>query len=729
MLCGRLAHAISLVLAPVKRVVRPLVYSGERLVKALVEKPMLRANHFPLKSDIRVMQSCYRHSKPHSYCGYLRSEGWDPVREAGQVVVYHLPGTEPDEKLQPISRQVLSAGDHHEQYRRGINALIDQLLRGSGFIRIGPRERREYISPSEHVRSLVVAQRGPHLPSLNIQAHLRWTWELEWSEGSFWLVPLPGRRFLTAQEPRFPSLDRWLRVRVTDNERIKGIDLNTGRHPTLTLRGGQWGMETRGAWESLDGDGWRVCLDMEPLEELGCSGEAFRSAQFSFDGVHAALRQSSPFGRLITTTDPHTPAEARAGIVSGTHLRFRKGTARDLKEVHQLGILEHPPLPVRLLVVASQKDSSEQDQLARHILNAHLAVRSSLRGEKGEEALRSVGASDGRDTIATIWTSGKYRRGFELPPFSLAQTKLHLYDAATGELLAAHALEQEAELADREGVALIALVLLDEDMAKPEHDRLMRQFRRMKALPLRASTLTGGSGAFAAWVNLTLYLAQKAGAVPWDLADLPGVDEQTVFVGIDLGHDHARDRSRIAFTLFDHRGRPVDNHVVPRGRNDERIPSDVLHDDLPRFIFNRVGEAPTQVIVHRDGRYLAGEADDLTDALRDVPRLTFVSIKKNTCTRLAGQQLEGAFFEFDERRTVLVTNTQSQHSSMPAPIEVELVHSDRLSIRQVVSQVFWLTRVCQGNANFPKRLPTTTDWANNIAGTGYRVHLKGWEYL
>ncbi|HYQ82588.1 MAG TPA: hypothetical protein VEP28_00960, partial [Rubrobacter sp.] len=118
-----------------------------------------------------------------------------------------------------------------------------------------------------------------------------------------------------------------------------------------------------------------------------------------------------------------------------------------MNEVHRLGILEQPPRPVRLLVVASWKDSAEQDQLARHILNAHLADRSSIRGEKGEAALRSVRASDGRDTIATIWTSNKYRRGFGLPPFSLAQTKLHLYEAATGELLAAHALEQEAESA------------------------------------------------------------------------------------------------------------------------------------------------------------------------------------------------------------------------------------------------------------------------------------------
>jgi hypothetical protein len=571
-------------------------------------------------------------------------------------------------------------------------------------------------------------ERGPSLTSLNAHAHLRWMWELEWCDGVPWLVPLPGRCFLTAQEPRFPALTRWLRLRLSDGERIKGIDLKTGKHRTLALRGDQWGMEMREGWQPLEGDGWRVCLDMEALEELGYSPEAFHSAQFTFDALLAAVVWSSPFGSVLKTTDPHFPAEARSGIVPGAHLRFRKGMGRHLKEVHRLGVLEPPPRPVKLLVVASRKDSADTDQHARHILNAHLADRSCLRGEKGAAALRSVGAADGRDTIATIWTSGNYRRGFELPPFTLAKTRLHFYDPKTGDIIGGRGLDDEADLADGEHVTLIALVLLDDDMAKPEHDRLMRQFRRMKALPLRASKLSGGSGAFATWLNLTLSLSQKAGAVPWDVADLPGVDEQTVFVGIDLGHDHARDRSQIAFTLFDHRGRPAKNCIVPCGRNDERISSEVLHRELYRFIFDRDGPAPAQVIVHRDGRFLGGEAEDLMEALQDVPLLTVVSIKKDTCTRLSGDQLEGAFVVPGDRRTVLVTNCQSQHSSMPAPIEVELVYSDQLDLRQVVCQVFWLTRICQGNACFPKRLPATTGWANNLAGTGHRVHLKGWEY-
>jgi hypothetical protein len=468
---------------------------------------------------------------------------------------------------------------------------------------------------------------------------------------------------------------------------------------------------------------------METLKKLGYSVKAFHSAQFTFDSLLAAVVRSSPFGSVVKTIDPQVPTEARAGIVPGQHLQFRRGTARELKEVHRLGILEHPPRPVRLLVVASQKDSEDEHRLTRQILGAHLIDRASLTAQRGgQDSLRSVGASDGRDTITTIWTAGKYRRGFELPPFALAKTRLHLYDRKTGGLIAGRALEDEADLAHRDGVTLIALVLLDDDMAKPEHDYLMRQFRRMRALPLRASKLSGRSESLATWVNITLILAQKAETVPWDLADLPGVDEQTVFVGIDLGRDHARDRSQIAFTLFDHRGRPANSCVVPCGRNDERISSDVFHRDLFRFIFHRDGPAPLQVIIHRDGRFLPGEADDLIDALQEVPRLAVVSIKKDSCTRLSSQHLEGGFVELGEHRTILVTNCQSQHSSMPAPIEVELVYSDHLNLRQVVSQVFWLTRICQGNAYCPKRLPATTGWANNLAGTGHRVYLKGWEY-
>ncbi len=250
---------------------------------------MIRSNHFPLMSNIRVTLSCYRPRNPRHFVGDLRRHGWDAFQAAEQVFVFHAQSNEPPVILKPISRQIFSTADNREHYCRGVNAHIHQLLCGSCFIRLDSRQRREYISPSNHVLSLVVAERGPRLPSLNVRAHLSWTWDLEWCEGSLWLVPLPGRCFLTSEEPRFHLLDRWLLGRLVEGERIKTIDLNTGRHRTLTRQGEQWGTLERGAWVKLYGSGWRITLDMKSLEKLGYSVEAARSAKFSFDGLHEAV--------------------------------------------------------------------------------------------------------------------------------------------------------------------------------------------------------------------------------------------------------------------------------------------------------------------------------------------------------------------------------------------------------------------------------------------------------
>jgi hypothetical protein len=405
-----------------------------------------------------------------------------------------------------------------------------------------------------------------------------------------------------------------------------------------------------------------------------------------------------------------------------------------MKEILRLGVLQPPPRPVRLLVVASEH-SAEKTKETRRVLAAHLIERSHLTAHPGgHDSLLAVGASGGRDTIATIWTKNKYGRGFGLTPFSLVNTRLHFYDPKSGKLLSNEALKMEAESARRDSVTLIAVVLLDDDLASSEHDQLMREFRQMKACPIKFSSLEKRSASVEIsvdpkWLNLALILSQKAGAVPWDLTDLPGVDEKTVFVGIDLGHNHARNRSQLAFTLIDYRGRPLDRRIIPCPRNDERIPSEVLHRELPRLIFERDGARPTGVIVHRDGCYVHGESDDIIEAVQDeILLLTLVGIKKDTCTRMNAEQLEGACLELDQRRAILVTNAQARRRSMPVPVEIELVYSNHLSLKEVVSQVFWLTRVCQGNAFNPRRLPVTTAWANNLASTGSRKHLKGWDY-
>jgi len=685
-------------------------------------------NHFALRSEIHVMESHYRHSNPHGYRDYLRRNGWNAVEQEGEVIVYHVQDVEPDEKQKLTNRQLLAIDENRSLYTKSINAYIGQLLRDSGFICVGPYYKREYISSSDHVQSLVLAEKDPVLLSLKASAHLSWTWDVEWYKDSLWLVPLPGRRFLTAHNPTSPMVDRWLREQLPGDYEIKGIDLNTGKYRSILLKDKQWGTEMRGYWEPLEGNEWRVCLDMESLENLGYSIDAFHSAQFTFDKLHTALVKSSPFTKVITTTNPSRLDNCTAGVIDGQNLRFGRGKSRILKDVHRLGILQHPPSSVRLLAVAS--DNQKGDNYFRDILAAHLVDRSLLTAHStGGNRLKSIGISADNDSIVTIWASNKYGRGFGLPPFSLAKTKLHFFKAATGELLDIKELETEKALAKQENKTLVALVILDDDTAKSEHDRLMHQFRGMKALPLKISNLSGESGSFSTWVNLTLSLAQKAGAIPWDLTSIAGVDEQTVFVGIDLGHDHKRNRSRVAFTLFNYQGRPIDNSIIFCDQNNERIPAHVLLKKLPSFVFERNCPVPTQVIIHRDGRYLDGECDDFLNGLQKVPRLTLVAIKKDTCSRFSAEQVEGTYMKIDERRTILVSNTQSKYSSMPSPLEIELMHSNCLSLMQVTSQVFWLTRVCQGNAYFPKRLPATTHLANSVARTGNRVYLKGWEYV
>ncbi len=681
----------------------------------------MHANHYPLNPNIQLCRSVYRHGNPTAYAGYLRRLGFDALTADGEVAVYHAAAVQPDEKRSPIDRILLSPTVDPEGFLRALNAHIGFTLRNAGFLPVGKAARREYISPKMHVVPLAVEEGGLSQPTFPACAHLRWTWDIEHHSGRTWVVPLPGRCYLSSHDPNNPVVSSWLLRRGRVGEGIKALDLSTGKHRSLAYRDGKWGQLEQDEWKPLEGAGWRVTLNLETAKDLGYSEKAYYSAQFTFDDVQRILHTSSPFASLVLTLQPFELPADRSGQISGSHLRFARGSGRELREVLKLGVLEGPSQPVQLTVVASRKRSSEKDQEARQFLNAHLAPTASRNEPRMREALKSVGY---KDTIATIWT--KQRNGLSLKPFDVIKKVIHEYDPETGQLSEPGKLATLAQRAQADGRSLIALVLVDDEIDKNAHDALMRQFRGLKALPLKFSSLTLRTG-YPSWINLALMLAQKAGAVPWCLESLPGVDEQTVFVGIDLGHDHRADRSHLAITLVDHRGCPLDARVSHCPRNDERIAVGAVARDLPPLIYRQAGRDPTQVIIHRDGRYMKGESEEIMDALRDVPRRTLVCIKKDANTRLAANGLEGAYFRLDQQRALMVTNVQARHTSMPAPLEVELVEPGDQSLDNAVAQVFWLTRVCQGSAYHPRRLPVTTEWANNIAATGRRVHLKGWE--
>jgi hypothetical protein len=662
----------------------------------------------------------YRHSNPAAYAGYLRRLGFDAQAADGGVAVYHEIAVQPDEKRSPVSRILLSAVADPEGFVRALNAHIGFTLRTAGFVAVGRTARREYISAETHVVHLAAQERGRTRPTFPARAHLRCTWDIEHHSGRTWIVPLPGRCYLSSQDPNHPAVSKWLLSRV-QGEPAKALDLSTGKHRSLAFGDGKWGQLYQGEWKPLEGAGWRVTINLEAAKDLGYSEKAYYAAQFTFDDLEKVFHGSSPFASLLLTLWPFEVPADRSGQVTGAHLRFARGSGKELREVLRLGVLAEPPQPVLLTVVASRKRSSGEDEVTRRFLNAHLAPSDSRHESRMQEALKSVGY---KDTIATIWT--KQRNGLSLKPFNVVKKMIHEYDPETGQLSEPGKLAGLAQQAHAERQTLIALVLLDDEIDKIRHDALMRQFRGLKALPLKSSSLTLRAG-YPGWINLALTLSQKAGAIPWCLQMLPGVDDQTVFVGIDLGHDHRGDRSNLAITLVDHCGCPLDASVTRCPRNDERIAVDMVARELPRLIYHRTGLDPTQVIIHRDGRYLPGESEEIKDSLRNIPRLTLGCIKKDTNTRLAAAALEGTYFRLDEQRAIIVTNAQARHTSMPAPLEIELEEPGDQTLENVVTHVFWLTRVCQGSAYHPRRLPLTTEWANNIAETGRRVHLKGWE--
>lgn len=146
-------------------------------------------------------------------------------------------------------------------------------------------------------------------------------------------------------------------------------------------------------------------------------------------------------------------------------------------------------------------------------------------------------------------------------------------------------------------------------------------------------------------------------------------------------------------------------------------------------MFPRKPAQKTRLIVHRDGRYLPGEVPDILMACSDIgiEDVSLVAIKKDSLS-VASDAEEGNYLNLDERRCLVVTNTQAEGLSVPKPVEVELMVPGQLSLRDTTEQVFWLSRVFMDSAQHPNRLPATIHWANGIARSGRRVPLDGWRY-
>ncbi|SEJ79543.1 hypothetical protein SAMN04488058_11912 [Deinococcus reticulitermitis] len=672
----------------------------------------MRLNHFPLNLGLAVFKTTYLHRNPRGFLGFVRSQGLTAERVGEEVCVYH--GLPHPEFRGATAQQRTWLTPDDADYDRGVLSLIGQTLLGAGYLLTG-RERAA-VHPTQQRVPLRTPRQLP--AEIAVNAHLRWEWELERHSGQGWLVLRPGRMFLSALSWHDRGMKGWAQGLPGSVPQLHALCLHSGRRERLRRMDGSWAFQREDrAKEGL----WHLSFSTKALSDLNLSGDAHHAASLSMPDVQRLVNLPGLWQPFVTSLEV---LEVPGQVIEGERLRFGRGTGRDVTDVHKRGILHPPPQPVRLAVVPPvQADERANEQLRQELL-AHLLPREVvLRNQDASQGLRKhLNRKDSDDTLYSFWSAGEYRK-LGLEPFDLVRD-LHKYEPGTGRLLAPEKLRGAAAEAREAGRQLIGLMILPDTIGRAERDALSDELGRLgvkKLLHIRRDMLNRPRAEYMAWVNVAVKLAQRAGAVPWDLEKLPGVCEQTFFVGVDLGHDHREKQSVPAFSLHEFRGRPVDGLTLPRRAGNERLSLAELKQGLSKLLN---GKRAAQVIVHRDGKYLEGEVDDFIIALNDlgVSRLSLLAVKKSNLSMVANAE-EGTVLPLDDRRCLLVTNTQA---AVARPTELEVMHSDHLTFSELTEQVFWLTRVFMNNAQHAGSDPATVEWANGIARTGKRVALSGW---
>lgn len=579
-----------------------------------------------------------------------------------------------------------------------LNRDIGHLLSTRGFVRDG-RHGQRYIKRTAHEEL-----RGSDGITVNI--HATWNWDLEWHSDRVWLVPLPGSRYISAESLDQRTIRGWLRSSTAQGH--PAINLSDGRRARLRCEGNGVLRRSGRAWLPCTARNWHLTFSMKELSYLGVSTRAFRESQLDFRKIHDRFR-GGPLSDVGEKARPYEVREEQLGRISGNHLEFARGRrGRAPSQVRKLGCLRTPPKSVQFVVLAPKLRDREEGRRLRDLLRVHFFPEDELRRTPfGPRALNRWLKGKQQHTIVGSWE----RLG--LPPFA-APTKVFRYDPRLGIIRPGDLRTLKDLLAERDSEwSRIAVVVVPEELSSEANAALQRQLGRITRSTIRMPTLASLSWAVVNFVEKLVFLA---GGLPYRITDLPGADGATVFIGVDLGHDHSRDRSNIGLALYSAGGESRESRVVRCPRNDERIPTPVIESDLRDLIVNRYPN-PRRVIIHRDGRFLSGEHEALTETFSDIAPLVLVSIKKDTCTRLwlDVDESDGFFVRLSRSRAALLTKTQKRGT--PAaykPVEVEVCHPEDGDLETAAAQIFWLARA-------PGRvggLPATISLANELARTG-----------
>lgn len=414
------------------------------------------------------------------------------------------------------------------------------------------------------------------------------------------------------------------------------------------------------------------------------------------------------------------PLSLEKKVVDRRCLQFARGRGKDGSDVKSLGVLHAPKQRVGILRCVCETEE-EGGRLWFQNLFTHPTIPGSLKQSKEI------------DSFLTIWSD---KRKLGIDQFELAEKLVKL--DSRGQVASPKYLAETVERMRSTGAIPVCICSLPFELRPADLKSLIDDLGRRgckivvaKELSKARSTMNN-SALYIVLVNLALQAAVKAKSNPWVLVDVDGLTAETTFLGVDLGHDHARKRSNCVLTMVSSLGLVSCSKLIPDLPLNEQLTPSVFRDFAP-WLRKKLPSGTRHLVLHRDGR-VAEEELALWQELGRALQVDFsiIEIKKDTGLRFFDESLvAGTWVELTSKSALLMTSTQSQKiagQGPPRPIEICLRVSNILTLQEAVTQVFGLCSMHGSTSRH--RLPITTERSNNLASSGDRLHtssLGKWE--
>ncbi|MDO8565840.1 MAG: hypothetical protein Q7S04_01470 [Candidatus Moranbacteria bacterium] len=221
------------------------------------------------------------------------------------------------------------------------------------------------------------------------------------------------------------------------------------------------------------------------------------------------------------------------------------------------------------------------------------------------------------------------------------------------------------------------------------------------------------------WNNLAACILYNNGSEPWRIHDLD--INNSIYVGIDLGHDYGLGKSKICMTFIDKYGRELPgfryiNGDLPLNERQFHARWDQMINELitrltaiqERFHFENV-------VIHKDGNILEDSAIFYRRLKEKFSSISLVEvIKSNSAHILDPAPQVGNVFDFGS--FILLQTLPFVHLGVCSrPIKIKIRNSD-LERRAIIESIFMLSRAFCGDSLYAdKKLPITTHIADRFS--------------